>query len=158
MKNKEKKSIDKNIENKHNNIELCKKIQNNIHKLCLNEIDEIFKILHKHNSDYSKNNNGIFINLNWLDKNILEEIDNYINFCLLSQNEITKYEVMKNLLNDTMNHKEKEHNDIIDIEENTNNSNINIINNKNRVSSSMKFYLLKKKFLKKKYNTIYIIR
>lgn len=135
----------------NNNIELCKKIQNNIHKLCLTEIDEIFKILHKYNSNYSKNNNGVFINLNWLDKHILEEIDKYIDFCLLSQNEINKYEIMKNLLNDTINNKEKEHSDINEIDENITNTNTTNIN-KNKVSSSMKFYLLKKKFLKK--NTI----
>ena len=61
-----------------NKIELCRKIQSNINNLCPNEIDEIFKILHKNNSNYTKNNNGIFVNLNWIDDEILEQLNNYI--------------------------------------------------------------------------------
>ena len=82
-----------------NKIDLCKKIQSNIANLSSNEIDELFKILYKNNSNYTKNNNGIFVNLNWIDEEILIEINNYINFCLKSQTEINKYEIMKNLLN-----------------------------------------------------------
>lgn len=126
------------------NIELCKKIQLNITKLSSGEIDEIFKILYKNNSTYTKNNNGIFVNLNWLNESILEEINNYINFCLTSQSEITKYELMKNLLNDSMINKEKIDYNMPII---ANTSNIEINNNisiNKRVSSSMKFYLLKK--------------
>ena len=136
-----------------NKIELCKKIQANIYNLCSNEIDELFKILHKNNSTYTQNNNGIFVNLNWIDEEILIEINNYINFCLKSQTEINKYEIMKNLLNNTINNKEKTDdltdnickNDIINIDL-KNKSNATII--KQKVSSSMKFYLLKKKFFK----------
>lgn len=129
------------------NIEICKFIKNNINKLCHTEIDEIFKIIHNNNSKYTQNNNGIFINLNWLDETILMQIYNYINFCLKSQSEINKYELMKNMLNDTIINKEK-------IEEkpeillNTSN-NTTLLVSKNKVSSSMKFYLLKKRYLKK---------
>lgn len=136
-----------------NKIELCKKIQSNIYNLCPNEIDELFKILYKNNSTYTQNNNGIFVNLNWIDEEILIEINNYINFCLKSQTEINKYEIMKNLLNSSINNKEK----IEDITDNVYKN--DIVNNdlknklitatiKQKVSSSMKFYLLKKKFFK----------
>jgi len=124
-------------------IDLCKKIKNNIEQLSVTEVEEIFKILYKNNSTYTKNNNGIFINLNWLDDDTLITIDNYINFCIKSHNEIDKYENMCSLLNDSINNKDKTDDIII--------NNIDIsqpILQKNKISSSMKFYLLKKKFLK----------
>ena len=124
-----------------NKIELCKKIKNNISKLSTIELEEIFKILYKNNSNYTKNNNGIFINLNCLDEEILTIIDNYINFCFKSHNEINKYENICNILNSSINTKNK-----VD-EKNLTEINIDK-NNKQKVSSSMKFYLLKKKFLK----------
>jgi hypothetical protein len=133
-----------------NKIELCKKIQANIYNLCPNEIDELFKILHKNNSTYTQNNNGIFVNLNWVDEDILIQINNYINFCLKSQTEINKYEIMRNLLNNSINNKEKTD----DIQENISNTTndaknkLNILPVKQKISSSMKFYLLKKKFFK----------
>ena len=133
-------------------LELCRYIQNNISKLCQTEIDEIFKILHKNNSTYTQNNNGIFVNLNWIDTEILQQLHDYVSFCIKSQTEISKYEMMKNMLNDSMANKEKHEDDVIL----TCNYTSNIVQNTGskvpKVSSSMKFYLLKKKFLKK--NTV----
>jgi hypothetical protein len=139
-----------------NKIEVCKNIKANISNLSANEIDELFKILHKNKTNYTKNNNGIFINLNWLDDDIIIQIDNYINFCLKSQKEINKYEIMRNLLTDSINNSNKERheetiNDNKPIQQQTTNSNQISINNlslKQKTSSSMKFYLLKKKYLK----------
>ena len=125
--------------------EICNNIKIRIANLSQNEIEEIFKIIYKNNNNYSKNNNGIFINLSWLDMDTINKIDNYINFCIKSHNEINKYEVICTMLNDSINNKEK-------IDENTlDNLNIDlnkIIINKQKISSSMKFYLLKKKFQK----------
>lgn len=133
-----------------NKIELCKKIQSSICNLSQNEIDELFKILHNNDSNYTKNNNGIFVNLNWLDDEILNQIDKYINFCLKSQKEINKYEVMRNILTDNMN-KEKENTQCDDNEpKQVQQSSLNVLtcSSKQKTSSSMKFYLLKKKYLK----------
>lgn len=133
------------------NIEICRYIQSNIDKLCQIEIDEIFKILYKNNSTYTQNNNGIFVNLNWIDGTILMQIYNYITFCLTSQSEINKYEIMKTLITDSMTK------DKIDDKTLCNTNTSNLINTNimksTKISSSMKFYLLKKKFLKK--NTIH---
>lgn len=121
-----------------NKNELCKKIKNDISHLNQNELEEVFKIIFKNNNSYSKNNNGVIINLTWMDCEILEQINNYINFCIKSHNEINKYEVLCNNFSDVINSKEK-------IDENE----IDIANkNKQKVSSYMKFYLLKKKFAK----------
>ena len=125
--------------------EICNNIKIRIANLSQNEIEEIFKIIYKNNNNYSKNNNGIFINLSWLDMDTINKIDNYINFCIKSHNEINKYEVICNMLNDSINSKDKTDDNALD----TLNLDINkIIINKQKISSSMKFYLLKKKFQK----------
>jgi hypothetical protein len=147
-----------------NKIDLCKTIQMNVSKLTDNENLELFKIILDSNTNYTKNNNGIFLNLNWIDEKLLLKINNYILFCIKSQNEISKYELMKTLLNDSINTKEinlEEGNsinidkNIANLESNTQSGILNIINQKQKFSSSMKFYLLKKKFMKQSitYNT-----
>jgi hypothetical protein len=136
-------NIDKN--------EIYKNIKIGLENLSQNELEEIFKIIYKNNSNYSKNNNGVFINLCWLDNDTLLKINNYINFCIKSHNEINKYEVICNMLNDSIiNTKDK-------IEEPGIANDLNIIDinkiNKQKISSSMKFYLLKKKFQKQQLAT-----
>ena len=148
MTKKEKKKTD------NTSLNLCKNIKNNVSLLSQNELNEIFKILHKNDSKYTKNNNGVFVNLNWLDNNILIEIDNYINFCIKSNKEIKKHEIMKNIYNENMN-KKKNYNPITEnTEEKTLEKNENVIDveKTNKISSSMKFYLFKKKFQKKVIN------
>lgn len=148
MTKKDKKKID------NTTLNLCKNIKNNISLLSQNELNEIFKILHKNDSKYTKNNNGIFVNLNWLDNDILIEIDNYINFCIKSNKEIKKHEIMKNIYNENMN-KKKNYNPITENnEEKTLDKNETVIDTEkvNKISSSMKFYLFKKKFQKKVIN------
>lgn len=170
-----------------NKIDLCKTIQLNVSKLTDSENLELFKIILDTNANYTKNNNGIFLNLNWIEEDLLVKINNYITFCIKSQNEISKYELMKTLLNDSINTR-----DTTDYEDtqcgnvaDTNGasnvsdvsnasrtecatattavnssdnssqpvSNVNTMIPKQKFSSSMKFYLLKKKFMKQ--NTTY---
>jgi hypothetical protein len=194
-----------------NKMELCKTIQANVSKLTDNENLELFKIILDTNANYTKNNNGVFLNLNWIDEELLIKINNYISFCIKSQNEISKYELMKTLLNESINAKETNGDDeyrkcyascvsgvsgvggersengesiakgengdggdgdsserservesgancdtIVsgDLNNVSNDNNVingatsNIVNQKHKFSSSMKFYLLKKKFMK----------
>jgi hypothetical protein len=119
--------------------ELCKKIKDSINTLNQTELEEIFKMIYKTNNNYSKNINGININISNLDDNTLIEIDNYINFCKKTHNEITKYENICNSYIDVINK---------DKEEVSNENNEPLIKNKQKISSYMKFYLLKKKFTK----------
>ena len=137
-----------------NKTEICKKIQNNISKLSENEIAELYKIINDNGTTFTQNNNGIFVNLNWVDDETLTKIDNYISFCIKSQNEISKYELMKNMLNESIKIKDKtteENTDTLETNETVN------ISNKQRCSSSMKFYLLKKKFFKQNSNQNHLI-
>jgi hypothetical protein len=144
-----------------NKIDLCKTIQANVSKLTDSENLELFKIILDTNANYTKNNNGIFLNLNWIDEELLHKINSYILFCIKSQNEISKYELMKTLLNDSINTKENngEEEQSIGMDNNAANTDIqvgtgtsgtvvNTTNQKQKFSSSMKFYLLKKKFMK----------
>ena len=149
-----------------NKIDLCKTIQANVSKLTDNENLELFKIILDTNANYTKNNNGVFLNLNWIDEELLNKMNNYIIFCIKSQNEISKYELMKTLLNDSINTKENNEdivgtsNDkeaIINVDTDSNIASLNglssnITNQKQKFSSSMKFYLLKKKFMKQNNN------
>lgn len=122
--------------------DLCEKIKKNILNLNQNELEEIFKIIYKNNSNYTKNNNGIVINLSWMNEELLKQLDNYINFCIKSHNEINKYENLCNNFSDVINNKEKNEETDIDF----------INKNKQKISSYMKFYLLKKKFAKQAIN------
>ena len=142
-----------------NKIDLCKTIQANVSKLTDSENLELFKIILDTNANYTKNNNGIFLNLNWIDEELLNKINNYITFCIKSQNEISKYELMKTLLNDSINTKEiiGDEEQSIGADNNVANTEalsgvscaaINTVTQKQKFSSSMKFYLLKKKFMK----------
>jgi hypothetical protein len=193
-----------------NKIDICKTIQMNVSKLTESENLELFKIILDTNANYTKNNNGIFLNLNWIEEDLLIKINNYILFCIKSQNEISKYELMKTLLNDSINTKDNNSNEDASLGKscvncsclesvnrhegdsscngnkcgngnndecsnkcsgvdgvnsgkvgdntigNTDNSIqvsvANSINPKQKFSSSMKFYLLKKKFMKQNTN------
>lgn len=140
------------MDNERTNI--CKYIQTNIDKLCQTEIDEVFKIIHAGNSDYTQNNNGIFINLSWISDDILNKVYDYIIFCLRSQNEIKKYEEMKSVIEETIINKEKPEDDIVVVDNKSKIANTINCLKAPKISSSMKFYLLKKKFQKK--NSVYI--
>lgn len=127
-------------------IDLCKKIKNDISHLNQNELEEVFKIIYNTNNNYSKNNSGVLINLTWLNESILEQINNYIDFCIKSHNEINKYEIICNTYSDLIKNKDELINISNDID--------NINKNKQKISSYMKFYLLKKKFMKQSSNNI----
>ena len=133
--------------------DICKYIQTNISKLCQTEIDEVFKILHENNSSYTQNNNGVFVNLNWIEDDVMNKIYNYILFCLRSQTEINKHEIMKNMITDTIINKERTDDKANENMENNNSMTSNTIRT-SKVSSSMKFYLLKKKFQKKNISSL----
>ena len=176
-----------------NKIDLCKAIQMNVSKLTDSENLELFKIILDTKANYTRNNNGIFLNLNWIEEELLVKINNYILFCMKSQNEISKYELMKTLLNDSINTRELATDDDVSVIADTNAANAanavsddtkkanaatptadaasdvgvvgdtgaNVANTesipvsvvpKQKFSSSMKFYLLKKKFMKQNTN------
>ena len=57
-----------------------KLLKSKIESLESTEQYEIIKILNKNNYNYTKNNNGYFINMNNIPSNVIEEIMNFIEF------------------------------------------------------------------------------
>ena len=127
-----------------NNPERCKKIESMIKTLSTTQHEELFKILQKNNCEYTINNNGIFLNLSWVSGSILDKIELFINFCNESKKELDRYEQICKNLNDDLRHEEKP------VEENEEEVAVVLDTEAKRpkVSSSMRFYLLKKKFSK----------
>lgn len=58
-----------------------KNIMSNIKDLNTFEHQEIFKIIKKYNIKYSENSNGVFINMNKLNKKTINEINKFITYC-----------------------------------------------------------------------------
>jgi len=58
-----------------------KNLVKNIERLSINEQIEIFKIIKKSTDKYTINNNGVFINLSPMDNNLVEKIQNFVNYC-----------------------------------------------------------------------------
>lgn len=126
-----------------NNPERCKKIEAMIKQLSTTQYEELFKILQKNNCEYTVNNNGIFLNLSWINSSILDKIELFINFCSESKKELDRYEQICKDLNDDLRHEEKP---VDELEETIPVPDAEF--KKPKISSSMKFYLLKKKFSK----------
>lgn len=62
------------------------------------EYEELFKLLHQNKCEYTRNNNGIFLNLSWLKEDMLNKLELFIQFCKASRREIQHYETLcKNL-------------------------------------------------------------
>lgn len=59
---------------------------------------EIFKIFKKHKVVYTENKNGIFINLNHVDENVLQEIEQYIDYIQKQDNILQTVENEKTTL------------------------------------------------------------
>ena len=128
------------------------------------ENEELFKMIYKDNSVYTRNNNGIFINLAWISEELLEKLELYVEFCNASHSEIQKYESIRHVLNSKLNLNQtkvkvpKIENVVVEPKEepevdNSFEDNTNELLDKsgNKISPSMKFSLLKKKF-SKQYN------
>ena len=123
-------------------------IKNEIEKFSMFEYQEIYNIIKKNNSNYSKNINGIFIDLQRLDIDVVDQIYKYIIFVNKLTKNINDYE---NIKNDII---KSNFNNIEDIDDTKIESIVEIIEEstfpiiKNKVSSTMKFYILKKKLTK----------
>jgi len=128
----------------------CKNIVCAISVLGQTQTEELFKILHKNRCEYTKNNNGVFINLSWLTDDMLDKIEKYVAFCNKSQIEVKKYESLCDVLNKNIieykseEPQESEHRMFYTEQFARQDKRISA----SKVSSSMKFYLLKKRFSK----------
>lgn len=63
-----------------------------VNELCLTEHIEIFKIIKKNETNYTKNNNGIFINLSNISDDQLDEIEHFTSFCIKNNVVLDEYD------------------------------------------------------------------
>ena len=150
--------------------ERCKRVVNAIRDLSKTEIDELFKLLYKDNCEYTQNNNGIFFNLSWVSEETMGKIEQFIEFCNQSNTELVRYETLCDVLNHKLyenekkagTHQAKDSKEMRDaavlskaalnrqkpktVPENDEDEEKR--NGSARISSSMRFYLLKKRFSK----------
>ena len=121
-------------------------ISSNIEELSNIELQEILKIINNTNCKITRNHNGLFLNLSKIEDDVVKEIYNYIHFCKKSRHELEYHENFKNTLNtsnisnEILPSKDINTNDIV-CKEHT-------IPTKSRMSSTMKFYILKKKIIR----------
>lgn len=80
--------------------ERCQHIVDATGSLSPTEIDELFKILHANGCDYSRNDNGVFVNLRWVDDAVVRKIEQFLAFCNRNRVELEKYERLRRLLTD----------------------------------------------------------
>ena len=87
----EEESIDLNllISKKKKLIEQCKNLSNQ-------EYLEIFNIISKDNCQFSKNKNGVFINLSNVSENTINKILNFINYIKYNKEDLLKHEEVIN--------------------------------------------------------------
>tara|TARA_Y100000385_G_C13083276_1_gene635056 strand:+ start:2141 stop:2614 length:474 start_codon:yes stop_codon:yes gene_type:complete len=131
----------------NNKLILCKSINDKITQLNKNEIEEIFKIIYESNSKYTHNSNGIFVNLAWVDLQILDKIKKYIDFCINSHFENKNHESYKNKLSSTISNTSliQTEEEIKKNEENVNEEDSQKNLTIKRINSNIKFYLAKKR-------------
>jgi hypothetical protein len=76
--------------------ELLTLIKDKIERMSKNNQIEILKILKKHqNIKLNENKSGIFVNLSFLSKEIIEEIDKYVNYVNDQEIDINTIETQK---------------------------------------------------------------
>lgn len=82
----------------YTHIDRCKSLAAIVDTLSQTETDELFKIIHTRHRGYTRNNNGIFLNLTWLDEETLCCIEDYVRFCTRSRTELHRFESLREAL------------------------------------------------------------
>lgn len=73
-----------------------KALVNQISLLSSTEHEEILKILHKHDLNYSQNKNGIFFNISSFPDAVVDEMYKLVQFCLSQQQQLEEYDIKMN--------------------------------------------------------------
>lgn len=123
-----------------------------IKNLSSTQLEGVFKILKQNDCEYTINNNGVFFNLSRLEPDVLDKTELFVTYCIESKKELDKYESICRELNENLDTKKEDEKEVlpeeiieIDLEKTT----IEVAKRiAPRMSSSMKYYLLKKKFSK----------
>ena len=84
-------------------VERCRNVIAAVDNLSLTQKEEIFKIIVSKSCDYTVNKNGVFLNLTWLSTEVLKDIEQFITFCQASQERLDHCERMQLSMSETMN-------------------------------------------------------
>lgn len=69
-----------------------KQLFEKINSLSTTEHDEIYRIIVGHNVNVSKNKNGVFFNLSSLNDEILDKINQFVNYCVSNKQHLDEYD------------------------------------------------------------------
>ena len=81
-------------------IEILKKIKNTIEEFNKQQQLDILKIFINNSINISENSNGTFINLTEIDDNIIEKLQEYIDFIETQNNKLSNLELQKQNIHD----------------------------------------------------------
>jgi thiamine kinase-like enzyme len=73
-----------------------KNLRYNINNLSQTEHEEIFKILKTHDLSFTQNKNGIFVDISLLPQDILEKMEDFVEFCINNKIELDEYDKQVN--------------------------------------------------------------
>lgn len=125
-----------------------KYILKHIEILSKEEQKELFKIVHTNKTIYTRNNNGVFVNLSWVTDNVIDKIYNYIKYCILSHNAIENAERIQEEIKKNHINKNEAQTDNVSTSQNAEvKKTSNQQKNKN-TTSTMKFYVARKRLSK----------
>lgn len=121
-----------------------------IQRLNPTEYEELFKLLYRNKCEYTQNNNGVFLNLSWLSEEMLDKLDIFVKFCHASRKEVQHYEEICQHLSTVVSGKTETdtQEDGLAQKNGTGTSGVIKKSIQPKASSTMKFYLLKKKYAK----------
>jgi hypothetical protein len=98
---KNKKSMQQKIKNKdvkNVNLDALKSLRDKIELLTIFNQTEIFRIMFTNKVTFSENKNGIFINLTYVDANVIEKISEYIVYVSKQESHLNEVEDKKTFL------------------------------------------------------------
>ena len=85
-----------------------KQLHDNLKHLVKSEYEQIFRILKKHNQEYTENSNGIFFDINKLSDETFIEMQKFMEFCLETrrqeQNRISELAELSTEVNTLLQH------------------------------------------------------
>ena len=63
-----------------------------INRLSCTEHEEILKIIKKYDTDYTQNKNGIFFNISTVKNEVIEELNNFLDYSINNSKELDEYD------------------------------------------------------------------
>ena len=72
--------VNKSVENVTYSVDKLKKIKKEIESKTPDHHQKILEIIIKHEINFSENNNGVFLSLNKLPDNVIDEIERYLKY------------------------------------------------------------------------------